>query len=135
MMRTKKLALISSFLICIVFLLPMLTVEAGQRAVVMNDTSLEDKSNWFCPNEDVLLTEQKISFTKESEEDTKLISRPFLNVQQGYKEAIVLEGDVKFDRLPSGESFVIGMGLKNIDASLGDVGNIEITFTDRKSVV
>ena len=134
MKRLKKLALISSFLICIAFLLPILTVEAGKKTVVMNETTLEDKSYWFSPNEDVLLTDQKITFEKDSEEDTKLISRPSLKVQPGYQEAIIVEGDVKFNQLPAGESFAIGLGLKNIDTSIGDTGNIEITFTNNNGI-
>ena len=134
MKRLKKLTLISSFLICIVFLLPILTVEAGKKAVVLDATTLEDKSYWFSPNEDVLLVEQKIAFSKDSEEDTKLISRPSLSIQQNYDEAVVLEGDVKFDALPSGESFVIGLGLQKIDTSIGDDDNVEITFTNDNGI-
>ena len=134
MKRLKKLTLISSFLICIVLLLPILTVEAGKTTVVMNEQSLADKAYWFSPNEDVLLDNQKITFTEDSEEDTKLISRPSLNVQSGYKEAIVVEGDVKFDKLPAGETFVIGLGLEKIDTAIGDDGNVEITFTNNNGI-
>ena len=129
-MRQRKVSgiLILALVLVIGFLVPAKEAEAGESITMLNSGSIKDVTCWYCPNEDVLTDNGVLTFTDKSTEDTKFISRVTVEANKDNPEFLVMECQVKLKQLPAGEKFVLGMGLKRIETSLGEANNIEITF-------
>lgn len=131
-MKQRKITmfLLVALLICIGSMLPASKAEAGKNITILDKTTVKNADSWYSPEDDVLTDGEKITFTKDSSKYTKLISRVSINANQNNEEFLVLDCSVKFSQLPEGESFVIGLGILDVEPSLGDKGNVEITFTN-----
>lgn len=107
-----------------------LTAKAGESQTIIDDESLDKKSNalWNNPEGDVVLQDDKILFPQESTGDTRLITKVAAKV---YEELpVMFDGSysLNLSSLPEGQEFVFACGLARIESFLGDDGNVELFF-------
>ena len=131
-MRQRR---ISGFLILALALLmgvlaPSQEAKAGETITILNAGTIKDVTRWYCPNEDVLTENKTLTFTDKSTKDTKFISRVVIEANNDNPDFLVMECNIKLNQLPAGEKFVLGIGLKKIETSMGDADNVEVTFTN-----
>lgn len=135
-MKQRNIAvfLIMALMIGVGSLFPATKAEAGKKVTILDSSTLEDTSYWYCPEKDVVTQDGKLIFTEDSADYTKFISRLSLNANQNSEEFVVVEGQVKFNKIPQGQSFVIALGVKEMEPSLGDAENVEVTFTNHGGI-
>lgn len=110
-----------------------LPAQAGLKEVVRDSSTIQDKINesvWHNSNGDVTAEGGVIVFPNESTADTKLTVKTKVKANEGVSEMATLSGTLQFTSLPQGQKFVIAFGLASIESSLGEGGNVEITFTN-----
>ncbi len=107
-------------------------VMAGASDIVIDKTSFEkeiDTSKWNIPNGDVNALDGKLIFTKESTEDTKLITMEAAKVCDYNDELFQAHYTLKFKSVAEGQKFVAGFSLADVESSVGEVESLEIAFT------
>ena len=135
-MKRQKLAVIMLlvFSISLSSLIPASKSEAGQRVTTLDASTIEDSSYWYCPEGDVVTKDGKITFTESSEDYTKFISRLAMTANKNSEEFVIVGGSIKFNKMPSGQDFVLALGVQDIEPSLGDAENIEVKFQNKGGV-
>ena len=135
-MKQRKIVvfLMMAMMIGIGTLLPATKAEAGQKVTILDSSTLEDTSCWYCPEGDVLTKDGKLTFTEDSADYTKFISRLSMNANENSDEFVVVEGQLKFNKIPEGQSFVIALGVREMEPSLGDAENVEVTFSNNGGI-
>lgn len=131
--RLKSILVLAAVLVtsCFTYVLP---VEAGQLTNVIDTSSVDKEINsayWNNVDDDVSAEEGVIVFPEESTEDTKLITRNLARVAEGVESLVEMRANLKFDKLPENEKFVLAFGLSSIAASIGEAGNLEIIFENK----
>lgn len=127
----KKLALVLSLVTALlVSVFPFQSVQAGDNSVVLDSSTLEDKKLWSNLSDDVAVKNGKLVFPKESDQYTRFISMREAQFSEGLATLAKAEFTIKFTQLPEGEKFIFAFGLKSMESGIGEVGNIEVTFTN-----
>lgn len=135
-MKQRKIAvfLIMALMVGVGSLFPVTQADAGKKVTILDSSTLEDTSYWYCPEKDVVTRDGKLIFTEDSADYTKFISRLSLNANKNSEEFVVLEGQVKFNKMPQDQSFVIALGVQEMEPSIGDAQNVEVTFTNNGGI-
>ena len=95
-------------------------VMAGASDIVIDNTSFEkeiDTSKWNIPNGDVNALDGKLIFTKESTEDTKLITMEAAKVCDYNDELFQANYTLKLKSVAEGQKFVAGFSLEDVESS------------------
>ena len=134
MRRGKKIfhVLLIAVLLCISMLQPI-HVEAGLSETVI-DSSMLDGTNWSNPDEDVVIKEGKILFTKNGTEYSRYISRAVAKMDEKNEKLVTVSSAVTFQSIPNGKAFIIALGLSSIEATSGEAGNIEVAFSNNGGI-
>lgn len=135
-MKQRKIAvfLIMALMIGVGSLFPATQAEAGKKVTILDSSTIGDTSYWYCPEKDVVTQDGKLIFTEDSADYTKFISRLSLNANENSEEFVVMESQAKFNKIPQGQSFVIALGVQEMEPSLGDAQNVEVTFTNNGGI-
>lgn len=127
----KKLAIALSLVTALlVSVFPFQSVQAGDNSVVLDSSTLEDKKLWSNLSDDVAVKNGKLVFPKESDQYTRFISMKEAKYSLGLDTVAEAEFTIKFTQLPAGEKFAFAFGLKSMESGMGEVGNVEIVFTN-----
>lgn len=113
---------------------PAVHVRAGESVPVLDSGTLENTSKWNNAEEDIVLEDGKLIFPKESTEYTRIISKSGAQKDDYFKKLVSVEGTLKLTQLPAGKSFILAMGLREIESLTGEAGNVEVTFTNDRGI-
>lgn len=130
--RNVIYSLLSVILFFSMVLTPMST-EAGSTEHTI-DKSMLDNANWSNPEEDVVIEEGTIVFSKDSTEYSRYISKQVIKKDTLFDNLATLSANVKFETLPAGKSFMIVFGLEGVEACAGEAKNVEVTFTNANGI-
>ena len=122
-----------SVLLLFVFVLVPMKAEAGLNEYVLDNTML-DSANWSNPEDDVLTEQEKIIFTADSTQYSRLISKQTVKVDKLFENLVQLSANVEFQNFPSNQSFIFAFGLEGIESMAGEAPNVEVTFTNNGGI-
>lgn len=109
-----------------------INVMAGASDIVIDNTSFEnaiDTSKWNVPNGDVTVEAGKLIFSKESTEDTKLITMEAAKICDYNDELFHANYTLKLKSIAEGQKFIAGFSLEDVESSVGEAESLEIAFT------
>ncbi len=135
-MKRNKIRRIFSFLLVTAILstgICYMPVEAGTSDIIIDSVTYAeelDNSVWNNPDGDIVIEKDGIVFENNSSEFTRLITKTAVKATAEVKELVKVEATMQFTELPIGETFAIALGVKKIESLQGDIGNIEISFTN-----
>ncbi len=134
MKRGKRIAsvLLTATLLSVLALTPMET-KAGSSEFVLDAESLST-SDWNNPEGDVVVEDGKLIFSKESSDYTRFIAKTPIKAEERSNLLVKLSANVNFNQLPQGKSFILAFGMSSIESTSGEVGNIEVTFTNNGEI-
>lgn len=135
-MRLRK---ISMFLLALMIVwgassMTMPSVEAGKKVTMVDQTTYGDATYWYCPGGDVLTDNNVLTFTENSREYTKFISRFSVKADSYYPEFVTMNASIKLQSITEGERFILAFGLQGLEPSVEDEGNVEIFFTNDNGI-
>lgn len=130
MKRGKQIAyvLLAAALLSVSALTPMET-KAGYTEILLDGESLES-ANWNNPEGDVVTDDKMLVFPEESTKYTRFITKSPVKLEKTTASLVKVTASMKLEAVPQGGSFVIAFGLSGIESELGEVGNIEVGFTN-----
>ena len=112
----------------------VLPVSAGLLTNVTDKSSINNEISsafWNNAMDDVYAEEGVIVFPDSSTEETKLITRGMAQPAEGVENLLVANANLRFQKLPAGQKFVLAFGLDSIEASIGETGNLEVAFENQ----
>lgn len=135
-MKLKKISMILLALVMVwsASSITMPRVEAGEKVTVIDQTTYKEGTYWYCPGGDVLTDNNTLTFTKDSREYTKFISRFSVKADDYYPEFMTLDASIKFQSIGEGEKFVLAFGLQKLEPSMDDAGNVNVYFTNNNGI-
>ena len=110
------------------------TVFAGSNHTVIDKSSFSEEINtdiWNSPEEDVLVKEGKLIFPSDGTEETRLITKAAAKENSRLSELFSASAIMKLTELPEGEMFAFAFGLRTVEAYQGNVGNVEVAFSNQ----
>ena len=135
-MKRNKITKVFSFLLVATLLsagICDMSVEAGASDIIIDSSTYADEldnSVWNNPDSDITIEQNTIVFGNTSSEFTRLITKTAVKATAEVEELVKAETTMQFTSLPKGETFAIALGVKKIESLQGDIGNIEIGFTN-----
>lgn len=135
-MKRNKITKVFSFLLVVTLLsagIYHMPVEAGSSDIIIDSSTYAeglDNSVWNNPDDDITIEQNTIVFGSTSSEFTRLITKTAVKGTAEVEELVKAEATMQFTSLPKGETFAIALGVKKIESLQGDIGNIEIGFTN-----
>lgn len=131
----KKMALLLVMIAALtVSLFPCKLSLAGDGSIVLDSSTLSDAQAWNNLGDSVTVENGKLIFPGESDKYTRFISMSEARISEELQNVLKAECSLKLTQLPEGESFVLGLGLNSIESGIGEVGNIEVTFTNDNGI-
>lgn len=112
----------------------VLPAKAGSSTIRINKNSYQeelDSTVWHDADGDIRTEQGTIVFPDSSTASTKLITKTDVVRIEQLDTMMKVNFDLKFSKLPEGETFAFGMGLSSLEATLGEEGNLEIGFTNQ----
>lgn len=117
--------LIGSFSVCPVY--------AGTSALVVDEASYKeglDTTLWNNPNEDIEIQDGILYFSKDSTDETSLITRTVAKNNEYCEKMVSAEAKMQIQTLPDGQKFIMAFGLSSVEAISEEPGNVEIVFSN-----
>lgn len=108
-------------------------VYAGTSALVVDEASYKeglDTTLWNNPNEDIEIQDGSMYFSKNSTDETILITRTIAKKNEYCKNMVSAEAKMQFLTLPEGQEFIMAFGLSSVEAISEEPGNVEVAFTN-----
>lgn len=137
-MKKVKKALSVMFLMALVLgNSQILSVEAGSTTIVIDESSYVeefDNTVWNNPDGDVLAHDDAIEFPDTSTDTSRLITQADVVCVEQSDKMLEAEFTINFSSLPEGERFVFGMGLSSIESLIGEMGNLEVAFSNNSGL-
>lgn len=130
MIKSLAMLLLPVLLIAIVNVIP---AEAGLSATVRDSSTIQDEINtsvWNNADGKIVASDGVIIIPNESTQNTKLITKSQAVLSEGIENVATAEATLKFTNLPKGEQFALGFGLASIESGIGELGNVEVLFTN-----
>lgn len=113
---------------------PAARVEAGARTISITGTTFKSDGDWNNLRSQVTVDGEKLIFPVDSTAKTGMICKTVIRGDQYFDDLTSAECNLKFTKLPAGQSFVLAFGLAGIESSLGNKGNVEVTFTNNNGI-
>lgn len=120
--------LLTAALVIVSALTPMET-KAGQSKILMDAESLVT-ADWNNPEGDVEVKDGTLVFPKDSSKYTRFIAKTPAKIDEMSDTLVTLSATIKMEKMAKGESFILGFGMRSIEAKPGDAENIEVAFTN-----
>lgn len=114
-----------------------ITVLAGKTSVVVDNSSFADEisaTEWSNPDGDAYAEKGVIIFPEDSSRETRLITNAFATDRQELEEMFHATTTLKFTQLPENERFAFAFGLQSVESYQGEVGNVEVAFTNNGGI-
>lgn len=137
MKKSKKalgLLLLAIFTITNTCVLP---AKAGSTTILTDKTSYQDELDstvWNNPDGDVEAHGGVIEFSKASTDTSRLITQADVVRVEQCDKMFEAEFTLNFSALPENEKFVFGLGLSSIESMIGEMGNVELTFSNQNGL-
>lgn len=115
-------------LVCSVDVMP---VFAGKTTIERDKSTVGDEIStqvWYNGMDDVVGQGGEIIFPDSSTENTSLIAKIAAIKDENIDLVASVRGNLTFTSLPVGKQFVLVFGLKTLESTLGEPGNVEIAF-------
>ena len=136
--KTRIGYFLSLFLVISLFVTSFsLNAEAGKitkNSSFGNANKELNVAEWYDANENLTFENGKLIIPKDSDGDTRIISKEMAVSGTYYKDMVSAKGTMRFTQLPQGEKFILAFGLSNIEAYSGEPNNIEIAFMNQGSL-
>ncbi len=111
-------------------LFPVSRAEAGARNITITGKTFKSDGDWNNLRGQATVDGEKLIFPTDSTEKTGMICKTVIRADKYFEALASAECNLKFTKLPAGQSFVISFGLAGIESSLGNKGNVEVTFSN-----
>lgn len=134
MKKTVKLLSLLMALILIGSFLPAERVEAGAKTNTITGSTFKSDGDWNNLKNSVTVDGTKLVFPADSTEKTGMICKSVIRGDKFFETLALVECNLKFNKLPAGQSFVLAFGLPGIESKLGNKGNVEVTFTNSNGI-
>ena len=136
--KTRIGYFLSLFLVVSLFVTSFsLNAEAGKitkNSGFGNANQELNVADWYDANENLTFENGKLIIPKDSDGDTRIISKEMAVSGTYYKDMVSVQGTMRFTQLPQDEKFILAFGLSNIEAYSGEPNNIEIAFMNQGSL-
>ena len=135
-MKQNKIIKVFSFLLVVTLLYAgifYMPVEAGASDIIIDSSTYVeglDNSVWNNPDNDITIKQNAIVFENTSSEFTRVITKTAVKATAEMEELVKAEATMQFTSLPKDETFAIALGVKKIESLQGDIGNVEVGFTN-----
>lgn len=135
-MKRNKITKVFSFLLAAIILsigICNMPVEAGSSDIIIDSSTYAeglDTSVWSNPDNDIIIEQNALVFKNDSSELTRLITKSEARATEEIDELVKAEATIQFTSLPKDETFSMALGVRGIETLQGDIGNIEIGFTN-----
>lgn len=137
----KKKIRILSFLLATLIVMSAtysIPVMAGmERTTVsfMDNAGDLNKAEWHSTDPSIVCKNKTLYIPEESSTgDTKLITKKAASITAS-DEVIGVDTSFRITSLPQGQRLVLGLGLSSVEPSLGESGNVEISFANEGGIV
>ena len=115
----------------------VIPTEAGASTIIVDNTSFAEEVNnsvWSNPDGNVKVENSILVFPKTSTSETRLITKTAARASEKNEELVNINTTIRLETLPSGQKFILALGLSSIEAVAGSTGNVEIQFTNNGGV-
>lgn len=115
----------------------VIPAKAGASTIVVDNSSFVDEVNnsvWSNPDGNVTVENSMLVFPKNSTSATRLITKTAARASEMNEELLNVTATIRLETLPSGEKFILALGLSSIEAMAGASGNVEIQFANNGGV-
>lgn len=130
----KRLRILILLLACTLFVgnIPVIPVMAGLETIVSSPT-LEDSelnlTDWYFTDSNIVNEDGNVVISPETSSDTtKFIGKNVSVRNEAVEVMTAVEAKLQITGMPKEEQLVMAFGLSSIEASLGETGNVEISF-------
>lgn len=114
-----------------------ITAEAGKitkNSGFGNANQELNVAEWYDANENLVFENGKLIIPKDSDGETRIISKEMAVSGTYYKDMVSIKGTMRFTQLPQGEKFILAFGLSHVEALSEEPNNIEIAFMNQGSL-
>jgi len=131
--RVKLLSLLMVLVLLGAFL-PAGRAEAGAKTNTIDGSTFKNDGDWNNLKKSVTVDGTKLVFPTDSTDKTGMICKSVIRKDDFFETLALVECNLKFNKLPSGQSFVLAFGLPGIESKLGNKGNVEVTFSNNGGI-
>lgn len=126
--------LILTIMLALIYEIPS---EAGKVSSVkglLDAAGQINVTDWYDPNDSLKIEQGNLVIPNESTAETRIISKLFAQADSVCKEMVEFSCDIQFTQLPENEKFILGFGLPSVEAYSGEMGNVEVEFSNKNGV-
>lgn len=112
---------------------PHYTALAGTSSVVIDQSSFEDELNnavWSSPENDVVVGNGKLHFTKDSTKYTRLITQNTAEQSDANDNLVEVDVTQTIASMPKNGEFILAFGLGSIESLSTEAGQVEVAFVN-----
>lgn len=139
-MKNREIARVIAGLFAVIVsvtVLPGLSANAGTAAVISSVITANgdlNSADWYNPNDDLVSENGMLCFTEDSNQETRLISKTSVAADEYFDKFVEINATAQISKIQAGQSFIIAIGLSDIESMYGEAGSVEIQFKDNGGV-